>query len=133
MKRTLLAAFLACFWSTALYAQSDAPRNSYQLGTVVHVEEHMMPANLIGGVIDGTIPQPQKYIYDVSVRVDCRDYVIRYESQINHLPSVFSLQSSVDVRLDDDRMDVALPSSGRVLRLGIVSSSRVSDQECATN
>ena len=92
-----------------------------------------MPADLIGGVIDGTIPQPREYIYDVSVRVDCRDYVVRYESQINHLPSVFSLQSSVDVRLDDDRMEVALPSSGRVLTLGIVSSSRVSDQGCATN
>ena len=92
-----------------------------------------MPANLIGGVIDGSIPQPQEYIYDVSVRIDCREYVIRYESQINHLPSVFSLQSSVDVRLEDDRMEVALPGSGRVLTLGIVSRSRVSDPGCAAN
>ena len=133
MKRTLLTAFLACFLSTALYAQSDAPRNSYQLGTVVHIKEHMMPANFIGGVIDGTIPQPQEYIYDVSVRIDCVDYVIRYDSLVNQRPAIFSLGNSVDVRVDVDRMDVAMPRSGGVLTMGIVSSSRVSDQGCAAD
>lgn len=132
MKRILLAASLACFLSTAFYAQSDGPRSSYQLGTVVHVKEHMMPASFIGGVIDDTVPQPQEYIYDVSVRIDCVDYVIRYESTVNHLPAFFSLNSSVDVRVDGDRMDIAL-SGGRVLTLGIVSSSRASDQGCAAN
>lgn len=133
MKRIVLAAFLVCFLSTAFYAQSDAPRSSYQLGTVVHVKEHMMPANFIGGVIDDTVPQPQQYIYDVSVRIDCVDYVIRYESTVNHLPAIFSLHSTVDVRRDGDRMDIVSPGSGSVLTLGIVSSVRASDPGCAAN
>jgi hypothetical protein len=132
MTRILMTAMVALWFGViSLYAQSS--RSSYQLATVVHVHEQMMPANLIGGVIDDTIPQPQEYFYDVSVGIGCDVYVIRYESPINQLPVIFSLGSSVDVRVDRDRMNVALPGGGGVLRLGIVSSHRSNDRGCVAN
>lgn len=131
MKRILLAVLLAlCVGS--LSAQSDAPKNRYQSATVVHVDEHMMPANLIGGVVENGVPQPQRYTYDVSVRLNCDIYDIRYESTVNHLPSMFSVNSTVSVRRDDDWMDVATPDSNHVLKLGIVSKHRADDLACAS-
>lgn len=134
MKKVLPLAFLFfAATSTVLNAQTDAPKKNYRSATVVHVDQHMMPANPVGGVIDNGVPQPQQYSYDMSVRLGCDIYVARYESPIHYLPSVFSPNHNVTVRLDGDVMDVSMPETHRTLKLWIVSSRRASDPACAAN
>jgi len=131
MKRTSLAAFLALsFGAVWVHAQA---RNSCQSATVVRVVEHMMPANYIGGVIDGSVPQPQKYFYDDELRLNCDLYLGRYESLINRRPAAFAINHTVSVLLDDDRASLSLPKDGPPLSLVIVSHRRASDQGCASN
>lgn len=131
MKRTLLAAFGALsFGAVLLHAQA---RNGYQSATVVHVVEHMMPADYIGGVIDGTVPQPQKYFYDVKLRLNCDIYVGRYESLTNRRPAAFAINRTVSVLLDDDLALLSLPQDGPPLSLVIVSHRRATDQGCASS
>jgi len=58
MKKVLPLAFLLfAVTSAVLNAQTDAAKKDYQSATVVHVDQHMMPANPIGGVIDNAGPQ----------------------------------------------------------------------------
>jgi hypothetical protein len=130
-----LALLLFAVTSVVLNAQTDATKKSYQSATVVHVDEHMMPASLIGGVIDidNEVPQPQHYVYDVDVRLGCDVYVGRYESPVNHLPPVFSANHNLSVRLDGDLMAVSTQDTNRPLSLWIVSTRRASDPACAVN
>jgi hypothetical protein len=134
MKQVLpLALLLIGVTSTTLNAQTDATKKGYQSATVVHVDQHMMPANPIGGVIDNGVPQPQEYSYDVSIRLGCEVYVGRYESPIHYLPPVFAPNHNVNVRLDGDFLNVSLPDAKRAMKLGIVSSEQASDPACAAN
>ena len=134
MKKVLPLVFLLfAATSTILNAQTNAPKKNYQSANVVHIDQHMMPANPIGGVIDNAGPQLQQYSYDLSLRLGCDIYVARYESPIHYLPSVFSPNHNVTVRLDGDAMDVSLPDTHRDLKLGIVSSQRAGDPACATS
>jgi hypothetical protein len=130
-----LALLLFASTSVILNAQTDTTKKGYQPATVVHVDEHMMPANPIGGVIDidNEVPQPQHYVYDVEVRLGCDVYVGRYESPVNHLPPVFSPNHNLSVRLDGDLMDVSTPDTNRPLSLWIVSTRRAGDAACAAN
>lgn len=92
-----------------------------------------MPANYIGGVIDGSVPQPQKYFYDVKLRLNCDTYVGRYASLVKRRPAAFALNRTVNVLLDDDLALLSLPEDGPPLSLVIVSHRRASDQGCASN
>ena len=129
MKRTLLTTFLVLSVGIVwLHAQSG---NRSQSATVVQVAEHMMPANYIGGVIDGTVPQPQEYFYDVELRLNCDIYVGRYESDTNRRPAAFALNRTVNVLLHDNLALLSLPKDGPSLRIVIVSHRRANDQGCA--
>ncbi len=135
MNKVLTLAFLLfAVTSVVLNAQTEAAKKGYQ-ATVIHVDEHMMPANLIGGVtdMDNEVPQPQHYVYDVKVRLGCDVYVGRYESPVNHLPPAFSPNHNLSVRLNGDLMDVSTADANRPLNLWVVSSQRASDSACAAN
>lgn len=131
MKRTLLTAFLTLSFGVPLL-QAQA-RNGYQSATVIQVHEHMMPASYIGGVIDGTVPQPQEYFYDVEIRLNCDIYVGRYESLTNRRPAAFQLNRTVNALLEGGIALLSLPQDGSPLRTMIVSHRRASNQGCSIN
>jgi hypothetical protein len=103
----------------AQMSQADAGSKS---GTVVSLRRHFMPADFIGGVISDEIPQPQKYVYDVDIQVDCNRYVGRYESSTNHAPSVFDLNRVVGVRMKDGLMILTSSPYGQSVRTVVVAN-----------
>ncbi len=68
----------------------------------------------------------QYYAFDISVRVGCGTYVGRYESYIDYLPSAFSANKAIPVRLTKHVMYFDIPGE-RDMKMGIVH--RKIDQE----
>jgi hypothetical protein len=125
IKKVPAVALLALLaWFVPVHAQVRQPDSGRKTATVVSLKKHMMPADFIGGVINDVIPQPQKYIYDVEIRLDCNLYVGRYESSINQIPSIFNLNHAVNVRTDGDLMMLSSPQGGAILTTAIVSYER---------
>ena len=91
-------------------------------GTVVQVQQHRVYSHdpMIGGSNPSDAPLTSRYYtYEVSVRVECETYVGRYQTPFNYLPSVFTLNQPVQVRLTKHVMYFDLPNDPD-LRMGIV-------------
>ena len=77
--------------------------------------------------------QAEDYSYDIGIRLDCNIYIGRYESATDYLPSVFSPNHAVDVRVQKHIMYVSLPESDREVKMGIVGHRRVKEESCPAN
>ena len=132
MKRILsLAVLLSALLVVYLHAQSKH-MNGYEPATIVSVEKYVALSKYVGTPSDAPL-QPETYSYNVGVRLDCNIYVGRYESWIDYLPSVLAPNQTVDVQLDNHLLYVTLPESDRVVKMRIVSRSRLKQQACPTN
>jgi hypothetical protein len=108
-----------------------ATRQSYQSATVVNVTNHESLPSYVGNPVDGP-SQPEVYSYDIGIQLDCTVYVVRYETGLDYLPSVFSPHQTVEVSLQKHIMYVSLPGAGEV-KLGIGKRTRVKDASCTVN
>ncbi|MGA8492450.1 MAG: hypothetical protein WB711_18635 [Terriglobales bacterium] len=91
-------------------------------GTVLRVEQHKVysPEYTIGGSNPSDAPLTTRYYaYEVAVRVNCKTYVGRYETLLNYLPSEFTPNEPIQVRLTKHVMHFDLPYDPD-LRMGIV-------------
>jgi hypothetical protein len=135
MKRTLMA--LGLVLSTLLvHLHADTKRESkdrYQTATVVTVDKHVSESNYAGGSPSDAPLQAEDYSYDIGIRLNCNIYIGRYESATDYLPSAFSPNHAVDVRLQKHVMYVSLPEGDREVKMGIVGHSRLKEQGCVTN
>jgi hypothetical protein len=90
MKKNIYIGIAALVMAPILNASPTRTNsNPYTQGTVVAVQKHKVysPDSTIGGSNPSDAPLTSRYYaYDVSVRVDCRTYVGRYETPINYLP-----------------------------------------------
>jgi hypothetical protein len=105
--------------------------NAYVQGTVVEVEKHRVyfPDYAIGGSNPSDAPLTSRYYaYEVSVRVDCKTYVGRYETPFNYLPSEFTPDRRIKVHLTKHVMYFDLPNDPD-MRMGIVRCRA----ECGSN
>jgi len=96
--------------------------SSFVQGTVVDVQKQKVysPDTTIGGSNPSDAPLTSRYYaYEVSVRVDCETYVGRYETPFNYLPSVFSPNQPIQVRLTKHVMYFDLPNDPD-MRMGII-------------
>jgi hypothetical protein len=85
----------------------------YMRGTVVDVQKHKIysPDPMIGGSNPSDAPLASRYYaYEVSVRVDCKTYVGRYETPFHYLPSAFTPDQPIQVRLTRHVMYFDLPN-----------------------
>ncbi len=106
-------------------------KNEYAQGTVVQVQKQKVfsPDYTIGGSNPSDAPLTSRYYaYEVSVRVDCKTYVGRYETPFNYLPSEFTSDQPIKVRLTKRVMYFDLPNDPD-MRMGVVYRS----SECAQN
>jgi hypothetical protein len=111
----------------ALYAAESVHSNPYVQGTVVQVQQHKVysPDSMIGGSNPSDAPLTSRYYaYEVSVRVDCKTYVGRYETPFNYLPSEFTSNQTIQVRLTKHVMYFDLTNNPD-LRMGIVRRNEV--------
>ncbi|HWY59919.1 MAG TPA: hypothetical protein VNZ03_35985 [Terriglobales bacterium] len=115
-----LTAFLIA--ATALYAAEPVRSGSYVLGTVVRVQQRKVysPDSTIAGSNPSDAPLTSRsYAYEVSVRVDCKTYVGRYETPFNYLPAAFTPDQPIRVRVTKRVMHFDLPNDPD-MRMGIV-------------
>jgi hypothetical protein len=120
MKKNLwigMAAFVLV--APSLYA------SPYVQGTVVHVQRNKVysPEYTMGGSNPSDAPlTSQYYAYEVSIRVDCKTYVGRYETPFKYLPSVFTADRPIQLHLTKHVMYFDLPYDPD-MRMGIVRRS----------
>ena len=110
---------------------SPTRTSQYAQGTVVDVQKHKVysPEVTIGGSNPSDAPLTSRYYaYDVSVRVDCKTYVGRYETPFNYLPSAFTPDKPIQVRLTKHVMYFDLPNDPD-MRMGIVRRRSECDQK----
>ena len=123
MKTSLCIGIAVLVIVPMLYAsQTQGGSNPYVSATVVEVEKHKVysPAYTMGGSNPSDAPlTSQYYAYDVSVRVDCKTYIGRYETPFNYLPSDFTPHQPIQVRLTRHVMYFDLPNDPD-MRMGIV-------------
>jgi len=112
-----------------VHADAKSTQSGYESATVVSVDSHMAEPYYRGSGTDAPL-QVRTYSYDIGIRLDCTDYIGRYESATKYLPSVFAPNHEVDVRLRKHTLYVSLPSSDDEVTLGIVGHHRVKDESC---
>ena len=132
MKTSLCVVLVAVVVVPALYAsQIQNSSQTYAQGTVVEVQKHEVysPEYSAGGSNPSDASLASRYYaYEVSIRVDCRTYVGRYETPFNYLPAAFTPNQAIQVRVTRHVMYFDLPADPE-LRMGIVHHS----SECGQN
>jgi hypothetical protein len=129
MKRNLTLLVLMCgVLVTGAFASAKQP---YQAGTVVSVANHDTPSLYVGNPADAPL-QSEVYSYDIGIELNCTVYMVRYETGLDYVPSVFSPNQTVQVSLEKHAMNVNLPGA-REVRLSIGKRTRVKNTLCAAN
>jgi hypothetical protein len=129
MKRSLaLLVLMGGAWLTGVFAGKKQP---YQSANVVSVANHETAYTYVGNPTDAPL-QSEVYSYDIGIELNCTLYMVRYETGLDYLPSVFSPNQKVEVGLEKHVMSVNLPGAHE-LRLSIASRSRVKDTSCMVN
>jgi hypothetical protein len=113
---------------TGAFANAKQP---YQSATVVSVANHETPSAYVGNPTDAPL-QSEVYSYDIGIELNCTVYMVRYETGLDYLPSVFSPNQTVEVSLEKHVMNVNLPGA-REVKLSIGRRSRVKDASCMVN
>jgi hypothetical protein len=129
MKRNLALLVLMC--GVLLTGASAGTKQPYQSATVVSVANHETPSIYVGNPTDAPL-QSEVYSFDIAIELNCTVYMVRYETGLDYLPSVFSPNQTVEVSLEKHVMNVNLPGA-RELRLSVGSRSRVKDTSCMVN
>ncbi len=96
--------------------------SAFMQGVVVDVRQHKVysPDSTNGGSNPSDAPLTSRYYaYEVSVRVDCKIYVGRYETPFNYLSSAFTPDRPIQVRLTGHAMYFDLPNDPD-MRMSIV-------------
>jgi hypothetical protein len=118
----------------ALHASSVAVHSKqYLQATILSVQrEELEEASRVGDNPSDTPSRSQAYAYDVVVRVSCGTYVGHYESPYDYLPSAFSPNRQVQVRLTKHVMYFNLPGD-REMEMNIVRHQTERGVSCATS
>lgn len=130
IKRTkvLRSSFL---WLAALSSAqlALAGGRSFQKAEVISVQKYedlSVPSHRF----PGNAPlKPADYAYDISIRLNCRIYVGRYESATDYLPSTFHAGHEAEISIEKHTIYVRDPGADD-LKLNLVRSHRSSRAGC---
>jgi len=113
MRNKLCIAIVVFLTAGAMLGASSNRSARYVQKTVVDVQEHKMqsPDYAFGAGNPSDAPLASRYyVFDVAVRVGCITYVGRYETAFNYLPSIFTPDQKIEVRLTKRVMYFDLPN-----------------------
>jgi len=111
----------------------DVPPNGFQQGTVLSVERQEVTSPNVCCYSGTDAPvQTEYYSYDVSVRVGCGTYVGRYDTPFDYLPSAFSPNKTISVRLTKHVLYFDVPGE-RDMKMGIVHRNLDRSTSCDTS
>jgi hypothetical protein len=112
----------------AVFLQASVKRG-YQTATVLEVKKLDTTPQFVGGNPTDAPTHADEFAYEVGLRVECTNYVGRYESAIDFLPSAIAPNKEVDVRVEKHWVYVSL-NGDREIKMGIVHHERVHDDSC---
>jgi hypothetical protein len=118
MKSFLCVSILAIISAVPIpYAVGQAKQPQH--GTIVDVQKQNVstPPVRTGADPDRTPLQSHYYLYNVSVRLNCDVYEVRYESELNDLPAALSANNSVPVRLMKHTIYLDFPGDSVKMRI----------------
>jgi hypothetical protein len=120
---------LAAVAGIALYLHASVKSGGYQTATVTSVKKLDTTPQFTGGNPTDAPMQADYFAYEVGIRLECTNYVGRYESPFDYLPAAIAANKEVDVRLDKHWMYVSLYAD-REIKMGIVHHERIRDDSC---
>jgi hypothetical protein len=118
MKTVLCASILAAVSAvTAPFAAGQSTPS--QQGTIVSVQKQKVatPPLRTGADVDRSPLQSYYYLYNVSVQLTCEVYNLRYESELDDLPSALSADNRVSVRLKKNVIYLDFPGDTVPMRI----------------
>ena len=116
----LFASFIVAVCLPAAFAKTSQPKG-YLQATVVSVNKHEQSTTVIGdNPTDAPLPDPETFAYDISVHVNCGTYVGRYQSWYDYVPSLFTPNQKIQLRLTRNMMFVPVPNQ-KEIEMSIVS------------
>lgn len=104
-------------------------KSGYQTATVTTVKKLDTTPQFIGGNPTDAPTHADDFAYEVGIRLECTNYVGRYESAFDYLPAAIAPNKEVDVRLGKHWMYVSLYAD-REIKMGIVHHERIRDDSC---
>jgi hypothetical protein len=122
MKQNICIVIAVLIVVPMLNASPTRNSNRFVQGMVLSVEKRKVysPDYTIGGSNPSDAPLTTRYYaYEVSIRVDCKTYVGRYETLFNYLPSDFTPNQPIQLRLTKHVMYFDLLNNPD-MRMGIV-------------
>ena len=127
MKIVLCIGILAAV--SAVVPRITGESTQSQEGTIVSVQKRNQTTTPVraGAVVGHAPPQSEYYRYDVSVEFNCEVYSLRYESELDDLPSELSANNRVPVRLKKNVMYLDFP--GDTLKMRVIHH-KVSGTAC---
>ncbi len=125
-KGVILLLLFAAGLAVCLHASA---KQGYQSATVVSVKKLDTSPQFFGGNPTDAPAQAEEYAYEIGLRLECTNYVGRYESVTDYLPAAFAPNREVDVRLEKHWMYVSL-NSDREVKMGIMRHERIHSEAC---
>ena len=129
MKIALCVGILAAV-SAVTVPFSIAQSTQSQQGRIISVQNQneATPPARAGADVDHAPLQSHYYRYNVSVKLNCEVYNLRYESELNDLPSALSANNRVPVRLKKNEMYLDFP--GNTVKMRIINHKANSEAAC---
>lgn len=131
MKISSLLLLIAATLSACQLASAKDQSRPYQQATVVSVQKDEAPYRYFGTATNAPL-QAEVHSYDIGLRLNCRDYVVRYVSALNYLPLVFAPNNTVEVSLQKHVAYVRLPDD-RELKMSVDSRGQQTAGPCPAN
>ena len=128
MRNVLIVCVFAVAATSPLYPQTRT-RNTTATVISVHRNHGVSPTSYAGSNPSDAPLQSRYYAYDIAVRLNCTNYVVRYESASDYLLSAFAARHQMTARLDDDRLLFEVAGYGQ-MDMPIVSHSPVKEGSC---
>ena len=130
---SLMFIFAVALGTPSVYAKTkvDSSKKNYLPGTVLQIQRHEadISSNYVGDNRSDAPLRSDVYSYEVSIRVNCGTYVGRYQSAFDYLPSIFTPNRTVQVRLQKHVMQVNVPGE-KEFTMGIVEHPRHPTPTC---
>jgi hypothetical protein len=129
MKIALCVGILAAV-SAVTVPFSIAQSTQSQQGRIISVQNQneATPPVRAGADVDHAPLQSHYYRYNVSVQLNCEVYNLRYESELNDLPSALSANNRVPIRLKKNEMYLDFP--GNTVKMRIINHKANSEAAC---
>lgn len=128
MRSVLIVCVSALAGPWLLYSQTWT---GHTTATVISVHQNhgVSPTSYAGSNPSDAPLQSGDYTYDIAVRLNCTNYMVRYESASDYLPSAFAAHQEMTARLDNHRLLFEVPGYGQ-MDMPIVSHSPVKEGSC---